>query len=311
MLENEEVQESTAPETHSEEYLDSLADGVDKPRNSERAMTAAPKEAAPSKEEMFEFVHNGKTIKANKEQLIKYAQQGYDYPQRAQKLNQQTAKWNQERADWEKKWGIYKQIDDYARQNQDWWNFINQQWQSRGSFNPQSANAPANTGTGTQGDPVAAHPKLAALEQRLQQFEPLINQLAEDRRLAHEKAEDEKLEQEIQSIRNEYKDLDWDSLNEEGKTLEHRVLEHAQATGINSFRAAARDLLFDQLVTRANSQGKLAVAKGIQQRTKLGVLGESPTSVRTMPKSSKDIRKTSYEELEAEVREDIRAGRFA
>ena len=110
MLENEEVQESTAPETHSEEYLDSLADGVDKPRNSERAMTAAPKEAAPSKEEMFEFVHNGKTIKANKDQLIKYAQQGYDYPQRAQKLNQQTAKWNQERADWEKKWGIYKQI---------------------------------------------------------------------------------------------------------------------------------------------------------------------------------------------------------
>ena len=127
----------------------------------------------------------------------------------------------------------------------------------------------------------------------------------------HEQKQDQALDQEVQSIREKHADLDWNTLDENGKHLELRVLEHAQANGISSFKAAFRDLLHDDLISRAASQGKLAIAKGIQNRSKLGVLGESPTPQKGMPTPNRNMRTTSYEDLEADIREEIRRGNFA
>lgn len=302
---NEEI-ESAVPERTNEE-LDKLADSSDHATNRDRAMTKEPEKATPQKtEEGFEFVHNGKPIKASREQILKWAQMGYDRPQFAQKINQEKAKWEAQKAEWEKSWGVYKQIDEYAKGNQDWWNHVVQSWQTKGAI-PQ-AGQPGMPQQTPGNDPYA--PKFQALEQKLSQIEPVLSQFQKAQAEAKAREEDQKLEQEIQSIRAKHADLDWDTLDENGKSLELRILEHAQQNGIPKFTMAMRDLLHDELVAKAQSQAKLSIAKGIQAKTKLGVLGESPTPTKGMPAKNRDMRKTSYEELEADIREEIQRGQY-
>jgi hypothetical protein len=277
----------------STEELDKLADHEQTARNSERPMEE--EKTPPVKEEVYEFSHNGKTVKGNKEQFIKWASMGYDRPQFQQKINQERTKWEEDKKNWENKWGVYRQIDEYANQNKSWWDFIQQQWNSRGTT-PQAAPQVA--------DPLA--PKFQSIEEKLSKFEQFLQTQEEQKVLAQKEELDQNLETEIQSLRQAHKDLDWDTLDENGKSLELRILEHADSNGISSVRAAMRDLLHDDLVQKAQSAGKIAVSKNIQAKTKLGVLGESPTPQRLPVKSNKQIRDTSYEEIMDEIREELR-----
>lgn len=317
-------EEVIVADTRTNEDLDKLVDSneVASNRSGPTMTEEAPKASSVPSDDGFEFTHNGKAIKATREQLLKWAQQGYDYPQRAQKLNQEKAKWDQEKQSWEKQWGHYKQIDEFAQKNKDWWNHVVQGWNSRGGQQvpipgaPQGQQTIPNGQGSLQGQNGAGTPqydqwgqKFQTLEQKLSQIEPFIAEFQQERLQSKERAADETLEKEIKSIREKHSDLDWDSLDDNGKKLELRILEHAQATGIPTFRAAMRDMLHDELVMKAQSQGKLAVTKGIQTRSKLGVLGESPTPIgRMTPRAPQNIRKTSYEQLQQEALEELRSG---
>ncbi len=306
-----ELDESVVPDRTDAE-LDALADNADKATNRDIPMHDAPaKSATPAAPgatgETFEIVHNGKTIKGTREQILKWAQMGYDRPQFAQKINAEKAKWEAEKAQKQQQWQVYEQVDAYAKQNKEWWDHVQKAWSTRG----QPGGVPA---TATANAPVAQdayNPKLQALEQKLSQFEPVVQKVSQFYQDQQQRIEDENLDREVKSIRGEHADLDWDTLDENGKSLELRILEHAQSKGIREFGIAFRDLLHKELLNKAQGQAKLAVAKGIQTRTKLGVLGETPTPSSLWNRNSqpKDIRKTSYEELEQEIREELRAGR--
>ncbi len=310
-------------EDRSTEELDALADAGEKASNTERPMKAE-REAPQSREktqaeEAWEFEHGGKKVKGNREQIIKWAQMGYDRPQIMQKFNQERSQWETQKQQWENQWGVYKQIDDYAKGNADWWKFIQDQWATRGMHQPGMASGgqsvPPGTGQagGAPGDPsiAAFNPKISQLEQQLAQVSQVAQMWQQEKIQQKQEAEDKKLDGEVQSIQQQYKDLDWNSPDMNGKTLEVRVLEHAQANGISTFKAAFRDLLYDDLVTRAESQAKINVAKGIQNKSKLGVISESSTSAKGWrPASNKAIRQTSYEELEGDIREELRQGKF-
>lgn len=315
----DDLEVTNEPVERTNDELDALADGSAKATNTERPMTQVEaSKQAPAREkaaiDQFEFSHNGKPIKGTREQILKWAQMGYDRPQFAQKMNQDKLKWEQEKAQYQQKYGIYQKVDDYANQNKDWWNFVQDQYKSRQSGQPipHQGYQPADPTTGQPlPDPYAQ--KFQTLEQRLSQFEkvvPIVQSFEEEKRAAFVKSEDETLAKEVQSIQVQHKDLDWVNLDENGKSLELRVLEHAKQIGTKSFRAAFRDLLHDDLVGKAQSMGKLSVAKGIQQRTKLGVLAQSATP-QTMwnQKPSKGIRQTSYEDIAEEIKNDIRNGR--
>lgn len=299
-------------DVRSDEELDKLADN-DVARNSpERPMTEEPEKAAKAdakiKEESYEFTHAGKPIKATREQILKWAQQGYDYPQKMQKINQDKTTWDNQKKEWEKNWGQYKQIDDYAKTNKDWWDHMLKGWQARTSFNPAATAAQTPPGQAVTLPPEVTQ-KLQFLEQKLSETTGFIDSVQKEREETKARVSDEKLDKDIQSIRSELKDLDWETLNEEGKNLETRILEHAQTSGIPTFRAAARDLLFPDLMARATSIGKIAVAKGVQASTKLGILGQSPNSRQVMPSSNRSMRNTSYEMLEQEAKDELRQGR--
>lgn len=266
----------------------------------------APKEAAkeatqPDTKQTLEFTHNGKQVKGTLEQVLKWAQQGYDYPQKMQQLNQQTNRWNAEKQQWEQKWGQYKQIDEYAKTNPQWWNTVKQQWETRGTT-PQTTE---QTQAGNQPD--RYQQEIQALKDQLAQVAQPVQQYLTLQQQEQVKGEDLALDNEIKSIRDKYKDLDLDAIDESGKSLEFRVLEHASQHGIKSFQTAFRDLCHDQILANAQQQAKLNVASEVQKNSRLGVLGKSPTPQTKGFQPVQNIRNKSYNDIDAETLAELKA----
>lgn len=311
------VVETEKQDTRSESDLDSLADNVGKsPPSQERPMRDDPN--SQKQAETHEIVWNGKKIKASLDELKKWAQMGYDRPQVMQKFNQEKAAWQKKEAEiqqLQQKYQPYTQIDEWALKNPQAWQTLEQMWKQsmQGGLQQQYQQ--------TQGQPQAPQTAidpnlqryLGTLEQKISQFEPVIQQVLDREQTAKQQEEDQVLDQEIKTIKDHYKDFDWQSLDENGKSLELKILEHASNIGTSSFRVAARDLLHDELLSRAQAKAKIDVSQGIQQRTKLGVLGESPTPIKGSfgRNPNKSIKDTSYEEIADEIKEMIRQGKVS
>lgn len=309
------MNENEGSTEYTEEQLDALADKADQSRNDSRPMTKELEAKPEAPAQMYEFNHNGKPIKAPIDQVLKWASQGYDYPQKIQKFNQERTAWEQERSKMDGQYKVYRDIDTWAKQNPDQWARLEQlykgghitQGQALQSAQAQSQGQPAN-------DPYAH--RFQSMEQTINQLNQYVSTLVQDRNQVLTKQQDEELGKSIQSIREEYKDLDWQSLDDNGKSLEQRILEYAHSLNMNdgarAFKLAARDLLHDQVIQMREGQAKLNVARGIQDKRKQGVLGESPTPQKIpMFSQPKDIRATSYNDLEREAIAELRSGRFS
>lgn len=308
---NETAAESLDTQELSDERMEELASGGDRGSNREIPMTEADrpeaKEAArqaQSAKEVFEFKHGDKPIKATREQIIQWAQMGYGYPQKAQALNQQKAQLEQAQKEMEARFAPYTQVDQWAKSNPNDWKQFEQFWKT-GSWRNAGTQTP-----GTQAPQTAEVERLVQqrLQEQLQPVQSFIQEMQSEKQIREEKEQDQVLDGEIKSIREKFKDLDWNALDENGKSLEVRVLEHATQNEIKSFGTAFRDLLHDQLVQQAAAQAKMSLSRGIQEKTKMGILGQSP-----MPKKGfsepKDVRKQSYEELAREAIEEMKSGR--
>lgn len=242
---------------------------------------------------------NGKDIQAPIEKVLQWAQLGYDYPQKAKEMNQWKSKFEEVTqkektlGEIEKKWSPYKEIDDYASQNPDWW----QQVQS--SYQQKIAGAQTN-------------PEIQALRQELAELKSFRDEIKSEKQTLKTQEEDKILTSESESIRKAFPNLDWDSPDEGGNSLEMRILKHAMEIGLDGskqghFRAAFRDYYHDQLVNRAREEGKELVTKETQKRTKLGILGETskPTKGLTVAKNLKD---KSYNDLMQEALDELQSG---
>lgn len=285
---------------------DAVLSQVESTGSSERAMASEPSEAATQSEAPKQqsqaqsaaelaFTWNGKQIKAplNDPRVTQWVSQGYDYAQKMQAFRQQQSEFEQKQrliSDLESK---YKPLEEYYSKNPDRWAYINEQYEAL-----QNGLDPA--------DPVSQ--KLQSiLESKLKPYDQFIQQL-QARELQHQQqTEDQALDTEIQSIRDNYKDLDWGSVDAEGKNLEYRVLEHANKIGTTSFRAAFRDFYHDQLVKLSEEKAKESVVKERQKQTKLGLLGQSSTPKKGVT-HAEDIKNKSYDDLIAEAIEEFGLG---
>jgi hypothetical protein len=250
---------------------------------------AAPPEgqgapAAPAVDE-FTFNWNGKEIKAPREKALQWAQQGYDYAQKMAEFNRRHSEFENIRKEHDQRFSIYQTIDDYAKQNPEWWNQIQQAYQARKQG-------------GSAGDDSSAVPDW--VNQKLNQYDQFIHSLKEKEAAQQRASEDSHLDSEIKSIRETYKDLDWDSPNETGMGLEQRVLDHALKNGIQSFRAAFRDYNHEHLVKLAEDRAKENTNKELQKRTKQGLLGQSSTPKKGI-QPAEGVKNKSWNELEREA----------
>lgn len=289
----------------TDEQMDSLIEGTDRPSNQEIPMSE--KDVAATTQEKvdnyLEFTHNGKPIKAPVDQVIKWAQQGYDYPQKMAEINkqkmlfeQQQRQLQEQQKEFESKFSPYKQIDEWAQKNPTEWQRLNALYQQHQS-GVQAGAIPDNV-----------LPIINQYKQELDEVKKFVASTMEEKEMLARQAEDQKLESDIKSIREQYPDLDFDNPNEEGKSLTYQVIEHAQKHGITNFKTAFNDFYLPNLIKRAETLAKQEVSKGIQKNSKLGVLGKSPTSFKQNYSEPKNISKQSYEDLAKEALQELGLG---
>lgn len=255
-----------------------------------QSQAAPAQEAAPQPEPepqvaTEKFVVDGKEIQATKEQLVKWAQMGYGAPQKIGELNKSLQ-------EYDTKYKPYTEIDQYARENPEWWAQVQE------AFAQREAQAqkldPSN--------PLAQ--EISHLKSQLNEFGQFKNQLLEERTLAQYKQEDGALDAEIKSIREKFADLDWKTANEHGHDLERQILKYATDNGIQKFEAAFKAFTYDKALSRAEERGKESVGKAIQKQAKAGIIGKSPTPT-TQIKTRQSFKDVSYEDLLTEAKQEL------
>lgn len=215
---------------------------------------AQPEPTTQAKE--WELDIRGQKIKADEANLLKWAQQGYDYSQNLNAFKTEKDSWIKEKTDWESRINPYREIDEFAKQNPDWWNTIQENFQKRNE--PQI--------------PEELKSYLEPIVKDYSEVKNFINDVQREKEEARIKNEDLELDKEIKSLRSHYSDLDFDVKDQNGQSLEQRILDHGTKHGFRSFSSAFKDYYHDELIKRAESRGREAVSADMKKRQKLGLL---------------------------------------
>lgn len=280
--------------------VDSLMDQVDSREGYEIPMTAEPapvaNKAAPQVEEKptpteFEFEARGKQIKTaiSDPRVKQWLQQGYDYAQRIEEFNRQQEQFSTVQKEYDEK---YKPIDEYVRQNPQFWEHVVQSWNQKEQLSNHDQ------------IPEPMVRELQSLKSEFSKVNQFVEQQQQKEMQAQREKEELQLTNEIESIRKLYPDLDLSLVDESGKSLEYRVLEYATQHNIPSFKTAFNDFNHDRLMKLAEERGKQAVQKEIQKKTKLGLLGTTPTPKAGLSEST-DYRSKSYSALADEALSEL------
>lgn len=265
--------------------VDQLLNGMDSPEEGipmgdEEVIKTAPQEAA-----KFTFKADGKDVEATQEQLIKWAQQGYGAPQKIGELNDKLKGYEQDDS-----LKSYKEIDNWAKENPEQWQHIQEQYQAR----DQQVNDQL---------PTEMQEALAPIMQELEGLRDFKNQYENKQIEQKTQAEDQALETEMKSIRDTYKDLDFDTPDDSGKSLEYKVMEHAAENGITSFKTAFLDFNHDRLMKIAEQRGKESVIQERKSRNKLGLLEVSAPTETTEFSSYNPVESSEDANFAAALRE--------
>lgn len=239
--------------------------------------------------DLFEYVANGRTIKEDRDTVLKRASMGYNYAQQMEQFNKQksdferTIQEQQARiSQMESKWKPY---EDYASQNPDWEQHVRQSWLEK--INNGGMNTP---NTGIQQQPLN-------IPQELQQKLSKVDQI-----LTHyeRQEQDQMLHREIESLKQKHPTVDFVSTDPNtGKSLEYAVLEHARNMGITNFRAAFYDFYHDKLVKQAEENAKQALVTQKQDAFRQGFIGTSqqPQTMQNMERPKQNLARTSWDEI--------------
>jgi hypothetical protein len=244
--------------------LDSLIASVDAPapeRPQSEPQAAEP--SAPPAPTEWEFEWSGSKIKAPQDTILKkYAPMGYDYAQKMEAFNKEKASLAEKYKPYER----FKEVDDYIKKDPAWWDHVNESWNKRLESE----------------DPTIQRVK-AILDEKLAPVQNLLSQKEQEEQQRKTAEEDTHLAEEIKSIREKYSDLDFDTPDADGQSLEMKVLKYANENKIPNFRMAFRDYYHDQLEARWEARGREAIGKESAKRTKLGLPapGQAPKKAQT------------------------------
>lgn len=272
----------------TDQQMDALIDGTAEAGTGE-IQTETQQTQAQAEPEKYEFKAAGKQVQGTIDQLKQWASQGYHY---AQQMNQ--IKQTQDRLQ------PYMELDKYAAENKDWWDFVQDQWNNRQGWNPNQQQAQQQ-----QTQPGAEQsPEIQALKQELEDLKKFKNDLVqkqENERIAKEDAE---LDEKIQSMRENYSHLDWQGIDDDGLDLESRIIAYANKRGISDFEDAFKAYNFESLMEQQKAASKEQTVKDIQNQRKLGILGKTQVPSQGLTDAT-NLRNKSYGDLVQEALEEI------
>lgn len=121
--------------------------------------------------------------------------------------------------------------------------------------------------------------EITALKQKLAKTEEFMSNFEKQQKVAEEKAADESLDKEISEFKSKYKELGVDlaDKDENGLSLESRILSFGFENRIQDFEAAALKFLGGTLLEKARVAGMSKAVKGIQNDKAQGIVGKSRT----------------------------------
>lgn len=265
--------------------VDALLSGLDG-EGSAPQQEAAPETPLPPQE--YEYEWRGQRVKEPLDMILKRASMGRDYAQNTEALKRERSEWEQQRAEFENRFKPYREIDDFIKsgdEGKQWWDHVNKQWSEREK-------------------PQGIDPNLKPLFDELNGLKSFVSELQQEKLQQKIAKEDESFTQEIQSIQKQFADLDWQTPDQDGKSLEFKVLEHGTKNGIKSFKTAFLDFYHPELEKRWESRGREAVAKDTQKRTRLGLLGETSAPKKGIS-SAENVKNRSYDDLAKEALEEL------
>ena len=279
-----EIENENSNAIESADQADELLESIEAP---DRGPIQDEKPQAQAPLDEFELTVGGKAIKAKRDQVLQWAQMGYDAPNKIRALTKDIETWKQKESQFKEMQDKYGPVDEYVRQNPKFWDHVLQSYEQRNQLLQDSSNP------------------LAQMVQQLQtQVQDLVqykSQIEERESQARLQQEDQEYQQGFEELKKSYPDIDFVTPDDEGKSLEYKVLEHAQKEGIKNFKTAFRDFYHDELVKRAEGKAKESLTKEKQKNTKLGVLGLSPTPTK---RALSDHRGKSWNQLAEEAMQE-------
>jgi len=259
---------------------------------------AQPEQPAPlTNEQLYELKWGEEVKQVPLNKLTEYAQQGFDYNVKMRGINQAQEQLQQTQQEIESQRQAlqeYVQVQEWAKQNPDLWN------QALQNFRQAGQTGQANTAEQGQFSP-EANSVISDLRGQIEKLNEQVTSISQFNEEAKKMQEDQALDNEVKQTMRNYSDLDWVSRDENGQTLEGRVLEHATRNGISNFSAAFKDLYHEQLIERAR----------LLEREKLGEQrNNQPADLQNSSKpagisEASDIRTKSYDQLAAEALEEL------
>lgn len=273
--ENEQLESNEVPQTADD--AKALLESVERP---EAEKSASMPDTQPTAQEIkeYELMVGGKTIKAKEDQILKWAQMGYSAPNEIGTLRKQLDSWTQKEAALKELESRYKTIDDYARQNPQWLQFIQNQYEQ------------------TLAQQQQANPLLNEFQTLKQQ----VDELAQYKNNIVMQQEDQAYLTELESVKKSYPKIDLSTPDETGKSLEYKILEHAQQNGIKKFSTAFKDYMHDELLKMKEEEAKEKLIKDKQAKSKLGILNVSdvPTTKKEFSTKGKSYNQLTNEIIE-------------
>lgn len=255
------------------------AQGTDQTGDQSKSDAAATKQAI----QEYEIKYGGKSIKAPIDKIIRWAEQGYEAPTKIGELNKKLESYAAKEKAFQEMEQKYGPVDKYVRDNPQWFEFMQSQYQRQMEQAQQNQAAPQ------------INQVIEPLQKQIQELMSYKDTIEKERYEARMRQEDVAYQSELESLRKSYPKVDFNSVDQSGKSLEYRVLEHATQNGINKFTTAFRDFYHDELVKAAEVEAKEKVMKDKQSRTKLGILGVSSTP--TPKVSDGSVKGKSYDDL--------------
>jgi hypothetical protein len=302
-----------APDQNQEIDVDSLLAEIEKPADP-RAMdspeqpTEAPEQPQEAKPweppEWSHFEWNGKKLFPDSPDKAKqWLSMGYNYSQRMGELNKQhaerLAQIEKQQKEWEaeqKRLSPYREVDQYAAQNKEWWDFVQQQYQERAQWRASQGLPPELQ---QQLAPVLG--ELNELKSWKQTWEQQQAEIAQRQQEEEYQRQDQALDAEIKSLQEQFPNYDFSAVDPAtGQTLELAILKHAEAHGIPTFKAAVWDYLGPKLIVDAKANGQVQAAKQVQAKAKAGIIGQTPTPTKVV-QPAQNLKAKSYNDLRDEA----------
>ena len=271
----------------NEEEVDQLLGSIEEPKDESSIEPGAETKQVNTAAEDYMLKVGGKEIKATRDQVLRWAQQGYDSPNKIGELNKQLQSWSQKEAQWKaqeaqiKEWKEkYESVDNYVKQNPKWWETVQSSYEQVKSQNQ------------------AVDPRVDSLKQEIDNLKQITDSYKEREQAQLMKLEDEKYNEAFNNLQKQYPKIDFVTPDSQGKSLEYKVLEFAQKEGIKEFATAFKAFHHDELMKMAQEDAKLKVISDKNTKSKLGILGISSTPT---PRVTDSVKGKSYNDIQAEI----------